>query len=509
MTYSPFGIYRRPFLNARAVTPLRDGTGLRLVAEGRTLDLGVDGDGGGALALLEAMRDPRWEGWTGLRTDPPPDLAALLAALDLQGWLGEGDEGGFHAAEADRRLLMETAQEAEAWLAGAEDAFVRQAATGRPVDAYRQALASAAAEATRLWQDWLDHRRDARPLPAETPPGAPVQALALPLLLRAWQRTAPPALGIFAQAADGAARRLGLACGPVPPSPSDRIGEAAGGPGDAPAMRAQVWTACLLTLGSADGPPARFPAFCPERAEALPGIGALVAAEHAAEALLRDLGPPAVLAAIEAGGSTGRIAAGTYLHQHFVTIRYIEAVISFLRHRLREPLRGTGFAYLLEEIGHEAHEREACLHLGLDDADIDAFAPLPLFSAYPDILGYVAEIDPLAFCLAVMVAEGLPGSGKPVTRALERAGLEDPTLAAHGEIDLRLDHATYTRRLFRHLPLASGPARLRAIRHLLFLVELSQRAWTDLARYAADGTLPTVPVPFAMTPGQTLAAGLA
>ena len=121
------------------------------------------------------------------------------------------------------------------------------------------------------------------------------------------------------------------------------------------------------------------------------------------------------------------------------------------------------------------------------------------------MLGAIAERDPVAYCLAVSVAEGLPGCpSKPLITALAKRGIVGSGLAAHKDIDERLDHALVTRRLMQHIPWVESDAASRSIRQFLFVVELSQLCWRQLANYAEADVFSTVPVAFGMSARQVL-----
>jgi hypothetical protein len=226
----------------------------------------------------------------------------------------------------------------------------------------------------------------------------------------------------------------------------------------------------------------------------------MVLAEGCAERLMDALGESEILRAIGEGSEPHRAAAAIYLHQQFITTRYMEAFVSFLRFRLRGPLRRVGFEYLLEEYGHEVHELEACRHLGLKDEEIDRFAAMPLFEVYPDILAYLAEIDPLALCFCVAIAEGLPGEKKPLPDLLAARGLQDPSFAAHAELDVDLNHSRFPRQLLGTIPWLTGSGAVASLRHFLFVLEMSQLGWKYVARYAEDAALPLVPTAFGLSP---------
>jgi hypothetical protein len=273
---------------------------------------------------------------------------------------------------------------------------------------------------------------------------------------------------------------------------------------DASSVSAKIWTFCCLVADAAMHGPIRWAAFVHSFAaengrQGSSPIDLLITAEIAAKELLARLGPAKLLDDLAQARQADRIAAGTYAHQHYITIRYMEAVVAFLRRPLRPRVRDFGFQYLFEEFGHEAHEREACRSLGIADGELDQFVPLPYFAIYPDLLVHLADTDPVAFCLCISVAEGLPGTGKPIAAGLAKIGLSGEALDAHGEIDRRLDHASITRRLFSLLPFISPLEAKASIANFLFVLEISQRAWAQLANYAEDRNLPRLPRLFGMS----------
>jgi hypothetical protein len=269
---------------------------------------------------------------------------------------------------------------------------------------------------------------------------------------------------------------------------------------DARDIANQVWAAIVLLFLSAIGErPAEFPQFVPTSGLDGPGLRTLVVAETCAERLMITLGRSPILNVIEHNIHSHRAAVGVYLHQYFITIRYIEAVLSFLRYRLRNSIRAVGFRYLLEEYGHEVHELDACRELGVSESRVKSFAPLPFFVAYPEILGLIAETDPLAFCLAITVAEGLPGTNKPIVDALAAQGICGESLSSHQNIDVELNHTLFTRRLLCEVPWVEADTARNAIHKFLFMVELSQLAWSQLACYVQANEPPLVPEAFSLS----------
>jgi hypothetical protein len=267
----------------------------------------------------------------------------------------------------------------------------------------------------------------------------------------------------------------------------------------------QVWTASVLIVLATCAPTAAFPRHVKAlQDDGIAGLNLLVVAEQQAMALMLELGDNAVLRALRDRGVRARTAALIYQHQYYLTLRYVEAVLAFLRNRLNESLHAVGRRYLAEELGHEVHELDTCIELGLTAADVRRFAPFPFFAAYPQILGCLAERNPIAFCLAVTIAEGMPGVEKELSRALATSGIEAPSFSAHSAIDVQLDHGMFTRRFLGEIPWVPSELALSALSDFLFVVELSQYGWRQLAAYSAT-SLPVTSLPFAMTPEEVIA----
>jgi hypothetical protein len=159
------------------------------------------------------------------------------------------------------------------------------------------------------------------------------------------------------------------------------------------------------------------------------------------------------------------------------------------------------------ELGHETHEREACLRLGLGDPDIDRFLPTPLTGAYVDVLAHCAEVDPVAFLLCITFAEGLPGTVKRLPSQLEAALGEAPgALDGHAVLDASLDHGQMARRLATlagHVDALEGAQAMERFHDVL---GLSQAAWRQVASAAAAQL--TLKAPF-QTSFRDLCAALA
>lgn len=494
---SPY--YVRPFLDVERIE-LVDPATLRLHAGARSIELSVDGSAQAARASLEALRSPDAFAWD-MDADGDGDaagggLGAVLRALETRGWIGDADA-------RDETVADERARR-EALVADALRWTVRAAhELEEPARARFVARLRALAGGAPLHEQ----------LAGEALAGADLSTLVLAEIAAHWRRTSPLAAGLLALVARRACAALGV---PLP----DALATADSAAVDAFALAGErglddvrdagrrVESALgLAVLGAA----ADRRALAFELPEALPaapaagrrtGIAALVGAERAADAVLARLDLGALERALTEPRSAERAARLVFLHQCLVTERYPEVVMAFLAHGLRRDVRALGYRYFFEEYGHDAHEREAARALGLSDEQIETFAPLPLLGAYPELLAAYAARDPLAFCLCITVAEGLPHSAK-AARLVRAPGFE-AELTAHAQIDVELDHASFTRRLLSLVPAVGDEAYRVALRRFLIVLELSQRAWAALARYAGSGG-PVPPPPFA-TSARELAA---
>lgn len=485
--------YVRPYLAIDRIESAPAGR-LTLLRGSRRLSLSIEGDLAGAAALFEALSDPASAAWQETLAESDPGLLTLLDRLDRLGWITEGDRSAQAHAEAQRASLEAFVAAAADWLCAAMDEFASGTLCAAvSIETYRAAM-SGLAESTG---------RSPRPNDVCSSSFVLSRSLereALDLLLRRWESTAPLALQLTKAAFRTAAGRV--ADNPAPDPELDDLALALASPQDA---MNQAWIALIFFVRAmAGGRGLQCLQHLPVGDLSGPGLNVLLKAEDAGERLTAALGRSPLVDLIERGTATRRTAAGVYMHQYFITVRYVEAVLSFLRHQLRAPLKATGWRYLMEEYGHEIHELRACFSLGITEAEIAEFAPLPYFAAYPDILSLIGEEDPLAFCLAVTIAEGMPGTTKPIAEALHGQGVVAESLTAHQDIDEALDHSLYTRRLLQHVSWVGGHAADRAIRRFLFVLELSQACWSELAWYAGSPELPLVPRVLELSPRQVL-----
>lgn len=106
--------------------------------------------------------------------------------------------------------------------------------------------------------------------------------------------------------------------------------------------------------------------------------------------------------------------------------------------------------------------------------------------------------------MAVTVAEGLPGTKKSISDALGQRGLMDDDLSAHEEIDLELDHQRYTRRFMKEIGWIDNQSGKRAISDFLLVVELTQRGWEQIVKFAESSEISFITKPFSISPKEVL-----
>jgi hypothetical protein len=491
--------YRRPFLAAERVISAGEPGRFELSDGNRSLVLTVEaGDVGAARQLLEQLCKPDSDLWIKAREGHDPGLVALVDRLDRLGWVREGDHSGKAQLANEADELQELGRRATRWLVESAPCVEAMGCDNQNRRTYAKALARFADEAAPHLpglSDGSEIRAAADCINGD------IAAFALSLMLYRWRRTSPCTLRIVRAAFRAAAASLNATQTDTPPD----IDECDAGLVDPSLVGKQVWSASALALLSvAQKHVSNCVAFAPSFQPGGPGLNILIDAEAAAERLMLARGPSPLLDLIGQSVEVRKVAVGVYLHEYLITTRYIEAIHAFLENNLRPDLRATGTRYLLEEIGHEVHELAACRELGMRDHQIARFAPLPFFAAYPEVLGAVGELDPLAFCLAVSAAEGLPGTSKPIAAALAKRGVVENSLAAHQAIDERLDHTLMTRRLMQHVPWVEPASGRRAIQRFLTIVELSQLCWRQLADYAQVPAFPAVPTAFGISAADLL-----
>jgi hypothetical protein len=491
--------YRRPFLAAGRIINAGEPGCLELSEGNRSIVLTVEaGDVDSVRQLLEQLCQSDSDCWIKVRECHDPGLVALVDRLDRLGWIREGDYSGSAQLANEADESRELVQRARGWLLDSADCVDAMGCGRQNGRTYAKALALFADEAEshlRGTSDGFGIRALADCISGD------MAAFALSSMLYRWRRTSPCTLRIVHAVFRAAAASLDTTHTNAAPD----VDECDAALADPSLVGKLVWSASALALlSAAQKHVSDCITFMPSFDRGGPGLNILIEAEAAAERMMLARGPSPLLDVIGQSVEVRKVAIGVYLHEYLMTTRYTEAIYAFLQNNLRADLRATGTRYLLEEIGHEVHELAACRELGVLDHEIAEFAPLPFFSAYPEVLGAVAELDPLAFCLAVSVAEGLPGTSKPIVTALAKRGVVENSLAAHQAIDERLDHALMTRRLMRHIPWVEPASARRAAQRFLTIVELSQLCWRQLANYAQVPGFPAVPKTFGMSAADLL-----
>lgn len=494
-----FNHYRRPYLVADRVERVQGRNALEVCRGSRRLILSIDGDLEIARETIDALRNPESTYWTQALDASDDGLSGLLEKLDHLGWVGEADTSGEVNLAADAVGFDKLVFRGVEWLKTAGSNTVLQDSCPDR-DSYRDTLSYFAERAEAISRGQLgglsQEMANANTVGVTAMAPSDMAAEALELLLRRWHRTSPLALQLVSAVFRSTCQSFTSGESVKPPE-LDQLALTMSDPGE---VTKQIWAAeSLIVLSAAKRYHSIHAQFVPPGDLAGPGLKVLVEAEAAAEQLMMSLGRSPLLLLLEREVRAHRCAVGIYLHQYFITIRYIEAVMSFLRYRLREPLRKVGIRYLLEEVGHEVHELQACIELGVNENEVAEFAPLPFFSVYPEVLSLIAEEDPLAFCLAVTVAEGLPGAPKPIPSALAARGMTSTSLRSHQMLDEQLEHALFTRRLLLNVPWVDSDVVRRSFERFLFVVELSQLCWSQLAHYADATQLPLVPRVFGIS----------
>jgi heme oxygenase-like protein len=475
--------YRRPFL---AVDPIRKAGLDRLVVKrGATvLELETGGHFGEVTRFLNSLRSPAAAGWSSLRKGRSP-FAGVVDTLDSYGLIEDAGDAHREIARRERAELAGLSRATARWL--------RRALEVAPGPSLRRRLVQLRDTAARLLA------RGAGALP---PAPADRSSLAWEVLhhqLRSWAELSPPSLAAaylaLEQALADGARRRSVA------QARELVALHGGGLYEVHDTRVHLNTLAQLAVLSA-GPGRHRPAVA-FAARPRSGLNMMVAAERITAQVLGQLGRSRYREALESGECAERLARGTFVHQYFVTNRYVEVIEPLMRRRLRAPLRRQIYRYYAEEVGHEQHELQACERLGIDAGDVTSAVPVAFFAAYPEVFAQVGEDEPLGFLLSIPVAEGLPGTTRQTLEAFRASGVIDAaekTISKHARVDESLAHATLARRVMATLPFVHPAAQRRAIQGLALMLEVNFAAWNMLHRYYADPARPMCPTFLGVSP---------
>lgn len=230
---------------------------------------------------------------------------------------------------------------------------------------------------------------------------------------------------------------------------------------------------------------------------AIPAIPALSTArglefmrqlELVARSALRMWGENPYVAAIKKlARGDAPIVAGPFIEQYHVTRRFVEIVAPLLSKRLDAAVRRLLFQYYDEEVGHEALESTTCEALGVSEGDLQRALPLPLHFAFVDVLTLLAHEDPISSFAAIMAIEGV--FGEPPKMSLRLAAVDSTNarftqvVGDHEQLNEDLNHNSIPRDLFTHISAVGSATQSRAMKRILFLLELNHRAWAQIAEY--------------------------
>ncbi|WP_266156878.1 hypothetical protein [Dyella silvatica] len=196
---------------------------------------------------------------------------------------------------------------------------------------------------------------------------------------------------------------------------------------------------------------------------------------------------PYVTAINRLNGAYSPLVAGPFIEQYHVTSRFVEIITPLLSMRLAKPLRSMMFRYYSEEYGHEALESTTCEALGVAPAMLEKIVPLPLHFAFVDTLTLLADLDPISSFTAIMVIEGIFGEPPKMSLRLAAAARENAAFREvsgdHEELNETLNHNSISRDMFEHVTALGIERQAIAMRRILFLLELNQRAWGGIADF--------------------------
>jgi hypothetical protein len=468
-----FRRYREPSLCVDAI--VQDGASLDLRAGRQTYRLAFD-DASAAAEIgadLATLNDSAAPLWSTLRASPKDSAwDALGTFLDERSLIREGRNG---AAAG----LAEQAREVEACIV---DTIVALMAG---LSAARQALA--AVHAAELRRDLAASAAAARPYDADRDPfdaaAQPNFYLALLAIEFEYFRRFSP---ITLAAADAMLARIAGDGGGCLDS-SAALWEACG-LYDLHDLKSHLWlVGCCLVASTAEDA-RRFPTPGLPEVVLTSGLEFMRRTEILTRETLSNWPENAYVAALDAlNDSYAPLVAGPFIEQYHVTRRFVEIVAPLLSRRLAPPLRAMLFRYFGEEVGHEELESTTCEAMGVSPRALAQTVPLPLHFAFVDALTLVADADPIASFAAIMVIEGVFGEPPKMSLRLAAVARANPAFREiagdHDELNETLNHNSISRDMFEHVLAVSPATQLRAMRRILFLLEVNHRAWKGIVDF--------------------------
>lgn len=400
MSAAGFARYRRPHLLADSVGPA-SGDAVEVRRGARVLTLTVEGDRELAISHLQQLLRGSLRPESG--TAHP--LSELLDEFDALGWIAEGQPMVGNVPKDIEAIIARGRQATLALDAGARCELAR--VLSQPVDALERHQLGAAAK-PKCAEDVL-----------------------VAMLSAQWSRESL----LFAPMLARILGRRG-AQPDASPFPPEDLRELETG-----IAATFYWAERALRA------PTPLPAQPPVRWRGLIDAGVAL---RESEAMLRDWNAAApesaILAPFRSERQARRIAQGIHLQQYHVSLMYAKSVLPMLARNPPPQLRALLWRYLQEELGHEDYELAACVRLGLREEQVKVSVPLPAFSSFYRLMAYAAAVSPVAWAMALPLAEGLPNERKPLPTVLARHGLDDPALAAHVDLDEAMDHSWIARR---------------------------------------------------------------
>jgi hypothetical protein len=183
------------------------------------------------------------------------------------------------------------------------------------------------------------------------------------------------------------------------------------------------------------------------------------------------------------------IVRGTYIEQYHITCRFVELITPLLSKRLHPNIRTLAFKYFFEEFGHERFELETCRELGVPDEYLLTTNPLPMTSAYIDVLTILSQVDPLSFIAAISCTEGLHAKNFKISELFpnNKAATGARTkLSDHDDLNVELNHASIPRQVFAEVISVDAGEQQRVLQNVSFVLELNLRCLDSIAAHYMD-----------------------
>jgi hypothetical protein len=462
-----FSRYQKPYLSVDDVYVDAEAGGVVIVADEEVFDVAVDGARPAeVLRRLRELRDPASALWPELAGASDGDeWGGLAHTLDILGLLANADSGGTAFAADEAGGLRTTIGALAGWLAG------------NPLWSAEKLSQSLAALRGA-------HRADGR-LPLVRVRGVVNMPLtALNLQRQYWATSAP----LLAAAVDLLVDRVaGADSGPA----AARLADQAGGPEEPRDAEAALYgAAALLALSTRPDAARTCSAPAPVAEDRVSGMNLVLAAERAARRALAEIGPAPYIEALRDKSAPASFVPAAAAEEYRITRRFVETIVPALVRRLREPLRGLAFRYYKEEYGHEAYERATCVAMGLDAGSLDEGLPTPYHLAYVDNFIALAQSDVVTHMASVMVTEGLPGDPFGINDLID-TGRFGPEFAEvyrkHEKANIVLAHDSLARLLLAEVPSVSARQAAATLDAIVYLIELTHRAWSLLFALHCDG----------------------